>query len=144
LGIPQLTPRYILQQWGTDVLRKSFHDDLWIASVEHKLLNLKDDIVITDCRFANELEAIKRAGGITVRANRGPKPDWYDSAVSYNRGENGNLEWASSKRRLDMTGIHASEFSSVGLDYDYHLDNNGTIDELHEQINQLLDHQYAK
>jgi hypothetical protein len=144
LDIPHLTPRWVLQQWGTEVLRQHFHDDLWIASVERKLLNVKDDIVITDGRFKNELDAIKRAGGITIRANRGPKPEWYDWAVSYNRGERSNLTWATSKRRLDDLNIHASEYSSVGLDYDYHIDNNGTLDQLHEQINQLLGHQYAK
>ena len=57
LGIPHLTPRWVLQQWGTEVARKGFHNDIWVASVENRLLNLKDDIVITDCRFANELEA---------------------------------------------------------------------------------------
>jgi hypothetical protein len=145
LDIPNLTPRYILQQWGTDVLRQHFHDDLWIASVERKLLHVKDDIVITDGRFKNELDAIKRAGGITVRANRGPQPSWYDAAVSYNRGDRGNLTWATSKRRLDELNIHASEYSSVGLEYDYHIDNNGTIDQLHQQIkDQLLGHPGAK
>ena len=144
LGIPQLTPRWILQQWGTDVLRKSFHDDIWIASVEHKLLSLKDDIVITDCRFPNELDAIKRVGGVTIRANRGPLPEWYDAAISYNKGEHGNMTWALSKTKLDKLGIHASEYSSVGLEYDYQIDNNGTLDELHTQINQLLSRLDAK
>jgi hypothetical protein len=144
LGMPQLTPRWILQQWGTDVLRKSFHDDIWIASVEHKLLNVKDDIVITDCRFKNELDAIKRVGGVTIRANRGEPPEWHDWAVSYNRGDRANLSWATSKRKLDEFNIHASEYSSVGLDYDYQVDNNGTIDQLHEQINQLLSRQFSK
>lgn len=144
LNMPHLTPRWVLQYWGTEVLRNHFADDIWIASVEHRLLTIKDDIVITDCRFKNELDAVKRAGGITVRANRGPNPDWYESAESYNRGEHGNLSWALSKTRLEKLGIHASEYSSVGLDYDYHIDNNGTIDELHGQINQLLDHQFAK
>ncbi len=143
LGIPHLTPRWVLQQWGTDVLRKNFHDDIWIASVEHKLLNVKDDIVITDCRFPNELAAIKRVGGLTIRANRGPLPDWYDAAIAYNRGERGNLEWATSKRKLDQAGVHASEYSSVGLVFDYNVDNNGTIDELHQQINQVLGRRFS-
>jgi len=144
LNMPHLTPRWVLQYWGTEVLRVNFADDIWIASVEHRLLTIKDDIVITDCRFKNELDAVKRAGGITVRANRGPKPEWYDAAESYNRGEHGNLSWALSRNRLEKLGIHASEYSSIGLDYDYNIDNNGSIDELHSQINQLLGHQYAR
>ena len=38
LDIPHLTPRWVLQHWGTDVLRYGFHDDIWIASLEYKLL----------------------------------------------------------------------------------------------------------
>ena len=144
LNMPQLTPRWVLQNLGTEVLRNHFSDDIWIASVEHRLHTIRDNIVITDCRFKNELQAIKQAGGITVRANRGSEPEWYESAKNYNRGPNGNSAWAISKQRLDKQGIHASEYSSVGLNYDYNIDNNGTIDELHAQINQLLDHHAAR
>ena len=138
LNIPHLTPRYILQQWGTDVLRANFHDEIWVASVENRLRNTTDDVVITDCRFANEIKAIKRAGGITMRTNRGPNPDWYDIAVEYNGGD------SLSAFTLNSLGIHASEYSSVGLDYDYHIDNNGTIDDLHHQINRVIGLQPAK
>lgn len=135
LNIPQLTPRYILQQWGTNVLRENFHNDIWVASVENRLLNTKDDIVITDCRFKNEVDAIKKAGGITLRANRGPQPAWCEIATHYNNGTHyGDAVLAE----LGKLGIHASEYSSVGLDYDYQIDNNGTITELHEQIKQIL------
>ena len=41
-----ITPRWILQYWGTDVCRNHFHNDIWVASVEYKLLNSKEDIVI--------------------------------------------------------------------------------------------------
>lgn len=46
LGMPKLTPRWVLQYWGTDVLRKGFHDDIWIASLESKLLQMKQDAEI--------------------------------------------------------------------------------------------------
>jgi hypothetical protein len=52
-----ITPRWILQYWGTDIFRNKFHDEIWIASLENKLRQTKDDIVITDCRFKNELES---------------------------------------------------------------------------------------
>lgn len=134
----EVTPRWILQYWGTDVLRNHFHNDIWVASVENKLRQSKDDIVITDCRFANEVKAIKNVGGITCRVERGPRPEWYEAAVSFNKGEWGNMYWAVSKEELRRKQVHASEYSSVGLDYDHYIDNNGTIDELHYRINQLL------
>ena len=55
LDMPNLTPRLVLQLWGTEVCRRAFHDDIWIASVENKLRKTKDNIVITDCRFPNEI-----------------------------------------------------------------------------------------
>jgi hypothetical protein len=145
LGIPQLTPRYILQQWGTEVCRKGFHDDIWIASLENKLRNSRDDVVISDCRFPNEIRAIKQSGGIVVRVIRGPEPEWYDAAVSVNRGPNGNSTWALSGRKLEQLGVHASETSWVGTRFDVVLDNNGTLDDLYQQVKRLVqDHPPAK
>ena len=138
LGIPHLTPRYILQQWGTEVCRKNFHDDIWIASLENKLRNSKDDVVISDCRFPNEIKAIKAAGGIVVRVVRGVEPEWYDAAVSVNRGPNGNSTWALSGRRLEQLGVHASETSWVGTKFNSVLDNNGTLDDLYQQVKRLV------
>ena len=115
-----------------------FHQDIWVASVENKLRQSKDDIVITDCRFANEVNALKSVGATTLRINRGPLPDWYDSAVSYNKGEWGNMSWAISKERLIRQGIHASEYSSVGLEYDHYIENDGTIDDLHQKIRSIV------
>jgi hypothetical protein len=138
LGIPHLTPRYILQQWGTEVCRKNFHDDIWIASLENKLRNSRDNIVISDCRFPNEIKAIKAAGGIVVRVVRGPEPEWYDAAVSLNRGPNGNSTWALSGRRLEQLGVHASETSWVGTKFNSVLDNNGTLDDLYQQVKRLV------
>ena len=145
LGLPHLTPRFILQQWGTEVCRKGFHDDIWIASLENKLRNSKDDVVISDCRFPNEIRAIKQAGGIVVRVVRGPEPEWYHAAVSCNRGPNGNSTWALSGRRLEQLGVHASETAWVGTKFNVVLDNNGTLDDLYQQVKRLVqDHPPAK
>jgi hypothetical protein len=132
-----ITPRWVLQYWGTDVLRNNFHSDIWVASVENKLRTTKDNIVITDCRFANEVEAIKRAGGITCRVERGELPEWYQYAIDHNKGPS-HVGWSLGKSRLDKLKIHASEYSSVGLEYDYYIDNNNTIDDLHKQINSII------
>jgi hypothetical protein len=138
LSIPHLTPRFILQQWGTEVCRKNFHDDIWIASLENKLRNSRDDVVISDCRFPNEIKAIKQAGGIVVRVMRGAEPEWYDAAISRNRGPNGNSTWALSGRRLEQLGVHASETAWVGTKFNVVLDNNGTLDDLYQQVKRLV------
>jgi len=137
LGIPHLTPRWILQNWGTEVCRKNFHDDIWIASLENKLRASTDDIVISDCRFPNEIAAIKKAGGRVVRVVRGAEPEWYGAAVSCNSGPNGNSNWALSGRRLQQLGIHASETAWVGTQFDAVLDNNSTLEDLYQQVKRL-------
>jgi hypothetical protein len=134
----EITPRLMLQLWGTEVCRKGFHDDIWIASLENKLRNSTDDIVISDCRFPNEIKSIRDAGGIVVRVVRGPEPEWYDAAVSVNRGPNGNSTWSLSKQKLDKLGIHASETSWVGTNFDFVLYNNSSIDDLYEQIREVI------
>ena len=137
LKMPELTPRWVLQQWGTNVLRTGFHDDIWIASLENKLRNTTDDVVITDCRFPNEIRAIKAAGGKVIRIVRGPEPTWYNAAVAYNKGPNGNAEWALSLNKLEKARVHPSEYSWIGTNFDQVLDNNGTLDHLYLQVKRL-------
>jgi hypothetical protein len=137
LGMPNLTPRWVLQYWGTEVCRKGFHDDIWIASLENKLRNSKDDIVISDCRFPNEIASIKNAGGIVVRVVRGPEPEWYDAAVDANKGQR-HLGWALGRKRLEDLKIHASETAWVGTNFDSVMDNNDSLDHLFKQVESLL------
>ena len=145
LNMPDLTPRWVLQHWGTEVCRRAFHDDIWIAALENKLRNSQDDIVISDCRFPNEIKSIKAAGGIVVRVARGAEPDWYDAAVSANRGPNGNTSWALSRAKLERLNVHASESAWVGTEFDAEVDNNSSMDHLLNQINDLvLDLRVAK
>jgi hypothetical protein len=136
--MPNLTPRWVLQYWGTEVCRRGFHDDIWIASLENKLRNSKDDIVISDCRFPNEIKSIKNAGGMVVRVVRGPEPEWYEAAVSTNRGPDGNVTWATSKGILEKFKIHASETAWVGTKFDAIMDNNTSIDDLFAQVKDLV------
>ena len=129
-----ITPRYVLQYWGTEVVRKGFHDDMWVASLEHRLLNSQNDIVITDCRFPNEIKAIRSAGGRVIRIKRGPEPVWFDDARSMNKGPSRNMSWALSKHNIEELGIHASETAWVGQKFDATLNNDGSLDELYSQI----------
>ena len=138
LNMPNLTPRWVLQYWGTEVCRKAFHDDIWIASLENKLRNSTDNIVISDCRFPNEIKSIKDAGGIIVWVRRGELPEWYEDAVNANRGENGNYSWSTSRSRLENLGIHASETAWVGTKFDHILENSGSIDDLFAQVKSLV------
>jgi hypothetical protein len=138
LNMPNLTPRLVLQLWGTEVCRKGFHDNIWIASLENKLRKTTDDVVISDCRFPNEIKAIKDADGIVIRVIRGPEPEWYDLAKIVNQGPN-NIEWRLSKDRLEKFNVHASETAWVGTEFDAIIDNNADgLDNLYKQIKSLV------
>jgi hypothetical protein len=76
-----------------------------------------------------------------MRVERGERPEWYDAALAYNRGPNGNSRWALSKNTLDKLKVHASEYASIGIKYDYTVDNNGTIDQLHNTISDIVSSQ---
>lgn len=132
LNMPTLTPRWVLQYWGTEVCRKTFHDDIWIASLENKLRKTKDNIVISDVRFPNEIKAIKNLGGKIIWVKRGKLPDWYEFAIEANKGSNFALNEMKAKK------IHASEWAWIGSNFDYELTNDASIDDLYSNIKSLL------
>lgn len=137
LNMPELTPRWVLQYWGTEVCRKAFHDDIWIASLENKLRNSTDDIVISDCRFPNEIKSIKESGGIVIRVKRGDDPDWYNDACDMNAGDK-CLNYSRAKNRMEKLKIHASETAWCGTKFDAVLSNDTTIDELYAKVKELI------
>jgi hypothetical protein len=130
--MPELTPRWVLQWWGTEVCRKSFHNDIWIASLESRLRNSNDSIVISDCRFPNEIKAIKEAGGKVIWVQRGELPSWHIMAAKANKGDTFAAE------KLKALGVHASETAWVGTDFDAIVDNNSTVDDLYKQIAMIV------
>jgi len=133
LSMPNLTPRLVLQKWGTEVARKSWHDDTWIASLENKLSRAHNDIVITDVRFPNEIEAVRNAGGIVIRVVRGPEPEWYETALGATAGI------LPDQELLKQLGVHPSEWAWIGTEFDAVLDNNQEgLDNLYQQIRDLV------
>jgi len=139
LGIPHLTPRWVLQHMGTNVLRQHFHDDIWIAALEKRLIDSDDQpIVISDCRFQNEIKLVKQYQGNLVQVIRSfETPVWYQCAVRQN--------FASDEELLDLIEhsltmeslypqVHSSEYSWVGSKIDYKIMNTQTLEDLYEQI----------
>jgi hypothetical protein len=107
LDIPCLTPRWVLQNWGTELFRNNFHQDIWLASVENKINKMDNkNIVITDCRFPNEIETIRKLGGKVICIKR-------DSCKG---------------------GHHASDIAWKNAVFDIVIENNGTLEELRDNI----------
>lgn len=92
LGIPHFTPRWALQNVGTEIMRRHLNDDLWILNVRRRIAKIREQygpdtkIVLTDGRFPNELAMIRELGGSVVRIKRGPEPDWYEDALRASLG----------------------------------------------------------
>ena len=89
-------------------------------------------MVITDCRFPNEIQAIHRAGGQVIRVCRGPEPEWYDLAVAANSGS------YVAKQQLASYNVHASEIAWVGTVFNAVIDNNGGFDSTFEQVESVV------
>ena len=83
------------------------------------------NFIITDTRFENELEAIKKRGGITIRVNR---PCNTCGGSCYHK-----MSCPVSK-----SGEHYSETALDDAEFDYVIDNNGTISELIDKIRNIL------
>lgn len=129
LQMHQLTPRYVLQHFGTELFRNQFHPDIWVKIVENQINkiiqdNIKSNIVISDCRFENEIMMISRLYGKIIHVFRNP-PDW---VYKYREGE----------EPTESIHIHSSEKEWIRCHCDHEITNNGTIDELYDNIKFLV------
>lgn len=127
-----VTPRHVLQLWGTEVARAGYHNDIWVASLENRIRNTQDHVVITDCRFPNEIDAIQRSGGRVFRIRRGPDPDWVPSALEY-------LEKRGEICEPPSMLPHASEWSWMSCKLDAVIYNDRSIDDLYASIEAVID-----
>ena len=104
--------RRLLQVFGTEVGRSMFGENFW---VDLTLNNIKEKhAVISDVRFKNEADAIKKAGGQVWRINRhgvGPVTD------------------------------HSSEIDLDDYNFDHIIDNDYSVMDLHNVIDMLLSKQ---
>ena len=118
LKMPLLSPRYVMQYFGTDLFRNHFHEDIWVKIVENKVSKyLEEDIscnvVITDCRFNNEINMILQLGGKIIHVHRNSP--------------------------IEVKCIHSSEIEWVRCYKDYDIENIGTIKELEEKVKYILE-----
>lgn len=127
LKIPNLTPRKMLQKIGTDLFRNHFDENIWICSIEKKILmeyqkNSLANIVISDCRFPNEIQLVKNLGGIIIYIGRN-EPKWFG-------------DYKNGIDVQEIKSFHPSEISWIREKFDFTFYNNfETID---EYINSLI------
>lgn len=133
LNISHLTPRWVLQHWGTEVLRVGFHNDIWIASLEARI-NRNERTVISDCRFPNEVDVIRQLGGHVFKVQRGPDPAWMSTA---SRALNGDQTAIALLEQLGGS-VHYSEYALANTEFEHVIDNNRDLPHLFKQIDDLI------
>lgn len=70
----QMSAREVMQFVGTDIFRK-MQNNVWADATINRILNEKSKLdlaLIADCRFPNEVESIKNAGGLVIKLQRNP------------------------------------------------------------------------
>ena len=116
-----VTPRWVLQHFGTEVMRGNMYDAIWVDSCIGRYKG--QNTVISDTRFPNEVKKIREHGGKIILVKRGDDPEWFTNYVE------GNIE---------PTGIHSSEYAWAKEEFDYVIENNGTKEQLSAKLDELL------
>jgi len=124
-GIANFTPRKALQIIGTDLFRIHFYNDIWANIVENKINiilknNSNANIVVTDCRFSNEINFIKKFPNSHI--------------ITIVRNSNNHLHSLS----------HSSEAEWVNYNFDDVLQNDNSIDKLKINLKNILQNKFGK
>jgi hypothetical protein len=128
-----ITPRIILQELGTNVLRNQFLQSIWVDSLQKKLMEIDKNVVITDVRFPNEIDMIKELGGTIYRVERGELPKWYYTVNNLRLAAMPDANIPYIVEGLDK--IHESEWKWIGYDRPEHIfKNDGTIEDLEKEV----------
>lgn len=110
-----ISVREFLQRLGTDAIRDGLHTNAWVNALmaDYRKIDYNDDEqpeypnwIITDTRFPNEAEAIKKAGGIVIRVDRpGVKP------INDHPSETGLDDWKFDYKIANVSDIKALSLS---------------------------------
>jgi hypothetical protein len=132
-----ITPRWVLQNIGTDVLRSHFDDRIWLLSVEKQIIDYTGNVVITDVRFKNEMKMVQSMPNAhSVWVIKGKLPDWYDIAEAANSETFTHAPECA--KAMEEIGIHYSEWDWIGQPINYKIENNGTLGDLYQKVDDLL------
>jgi hypothetical protein len=125
LNIQGFSPRYAMQFIGTDLFRTHFKHDIWVIILKKKILEYSQstNIVITDCRFPNEINMLRDCGAKMIHVYRS-LPSWF---ISYKLDK-------IDENELRELNIHPSEYSWIKEKYDLLILNTKSLRELYEEI----------
>lgn len=100
----QLTAREVMQIVGTDVFR-TMQTNVWSEATIRKIVLEKPSLaLVADCRFPNEVEAIKSVGGLVIKLSRNPYNSDHASelALDENMYEQSNFDLVVDNQNLSI------------------------------------------
>lgn len=109
-----MTYREFLQRLGTEAIRNGIHQQAWVNAMFADFHSTMSHWLVTDCRFKNEAEAVKQHKGIVVRIN--------------------------NPRLLLPENPHPSETDLDDYEFDYVIENDGTLEDFYEKVKVMLHH----
>jgi|TARA_Y200000002_G_scaffold381051_1_gene394027 hypothetical protein len=120
----EITPRLVLQEFGTECMREGFYDGIWVSlTKKHIIDNPNTHFVIPDVRFPNEAKMLYEVGGQVWRVKRGQDPIWF--RIYQDVG-------------VEPKDVHASEWAWAHTKFTHTIDNNGTLLDLKNQVQDHL------
>jgi len=117
-----ITPRLVLQLFGTDCMRNGFYDGIWVSLVKKQILENPDtNWVIPDVRFPNEVKMIQSVQGEVWQVRRGDLPIWFMDKRDNN---------------IEPTDVHPSEWAWIDQDESFNeiIYNDNSLEELLKKI----------
>jgi hypothetical protein len=109
------TPREILQYMGTEVLRQCIDDD-YHSKVLNNMMQAKgyENVVISDCRFPNEVDAVNKWDGKCI-----------------------NIERPLLEETTGIEG-HASENALNDYTFDHVINNDGSMEDFKKKVLEMI------
>jgi hypothetical protein len=119
-----MSVREFIQKLGTEAMRNGLHTNVWVNALFSDI-SPKDNIIITDMRFPNEMEAVVKRNGITIKVVK----DCFEC------GGIGYHKMSCSKQYKKE---HSSETSLDKAKFNYEIINDAGIPELIEKVRKIL------
>lgn len=139
-----VTPRLVLQKFGTECMRDGFYDGVWTSIIKKEIIEHPESkFVIPDTRFKNEIDMIKSIGGEIWQVRRGELPPWWDNAITTNNATEDD-EWMIYDDGIHMEKaypvIHRSEWGWVNKDDSFSkiFHNDSTMEDLCYHVSQAI------
>ena len=130
----EITPRLVLQEFGTDCMRNGFYDGVWVSLVKQEIINNPDNnYIVPDVRFPNEIQIIKSLNGEVWNVRRGELPEWWGTAILDNQTN-------STLMKDNHPEVHQSEWRWISTTdtFDKVLYNDDSIEALYSKVSAEL------